>query len=306
MTSIAHISTQPDVDVAGIFRLVSIKRHPDLADVAQLTLADATGTAGSEVSLGDRCVLKLLDHRTELVRIRGRKKSPAEHGLQLDLDRIEKVEHTERPSWHLLSRSWVPPDAFPAFERLIKLMDRLSNPHIRELGHRLFLSRELAEPFMCVPASRSHHHPRVGGLLFHSVECAEMVEALAPRVLQKEERDLAVIGALLHDVAKTRIMRGRQNAGQDRQSILPRALNLELLAPHLKRFDYGWPEGGEGLRRILAPSISSRRYRSPLCPSVELVRCIDRLSAHADVRFQRLRGPDVSLERIGDNERLLI
>ncbi|MGN8160780.1 HD domain-containing protein [Salinisphaera sp. RV14] len=171
--------------------------------------------------------------------------------VHIDTHRIEKVALADSPSWHLLSRTWVPAESTAAFDRLTALLDRLTDPHVRALAHRLFISQEIAEPFLCVPASRSHHHAGIGGLLIHSVECAEMAESLSRYVLPTHERDLAVMGALLHDLAKIRIMKSGQVGRHAIYGVTQEALNLEVLAPFLKRLDREWPEGGAGLREIL-------------------------------------------------------
>ncbi len=292
MTSINCLAAQSGTSMFGIFRLLSVKRAPEGAatNQAQVTVADASGFAMCEISLADERFLSLTDIRTRFVYIEGRIRRSLRDIVQIDAQRIEKATRLDRPSWHLLSRTWVPPDAIPAFDRLIALLDRLKDIHVRSLAHRIFMSSDIAEPFLCVPASRSHHHAGIGGLLAHSVECAEMAESLSRYVLPAHECDLAVIGALLHDLAKIRIMTSGSRSRHAIYGVTQEALNLEVLAPFLKRLDRDWPEGGAGLREILAPAPTYRSSSASPLLVTDLVRYIDRLSSGADIRAQRFKG----------------
>lgn len=292
MTSITSLASQFGLSVTGLFRLLSVKRAPAgvESDRARVSIADASGFAICELSLTDECFLALTDIRTRFVRIEGRILSSPSDIVQIDTHRIEKATRLDRPSWHLLSRTWVPTEAVSAFDRLVALLDRLNDHHVRSLAHRIFLSPEIAEPFLCVPASRSHHHAGIGGLLIHSVECAEMAESLSRYVLPAHECDLAVMGALLHDLAKIRIMKSAHGSRHAIYGVTQEALNLEVLAPFLQRLDRDWPEGGSGLREILAPAPTYRSSSASPLLVTDLVRYIDRLSSGADIRTQRFRG----------------
>ncbi|MGN8160492.1 HD domain-containing protein [Salinisphaera sp. RV14] len=292
MISIAHLAGQRGAHVSGIYRLIAVKpAAPDPGGSrAQVTIADATGFALCRLSVDSDGFAGLTDVRTRFVHMAGRVIGSPSGMIRIDAARIERVLKPDRPSWHLMSRTWVPVDGLESFDRLIALLDRLTCHHMRSLAHRLFSSQAISEPFLCIPASRLHHHAVDAGLLMHSVECAEMAETLAPYVLPAHERDLAVIGALLHDVAKIRIMR---SPGQNRHAIYgvtQEALNLEVLAPFLRRLDRDWPEGGAGLREMLAPARPCGRpsSASPLLLT-DLVRYIDRLSSGADIRAQSFR-----------------
>lgn len=292
MTPINRLVGNGGATVSGLFRLVSVKRFSDTerGDRARVTVADATGFAICDMPISHESFICLTDVRTRFVQIEGRIRRTPGDMVYIDTQRIDKVVTLDRPSWHLLSRTWVPPEAVSAFDRLIALLDRLKGHHVRSLAHRLFISHSIAEPFLCVPASRSHHHAGTGGLLIHSVECAEMAESLSQYVLPTHERELAVMGALLHDLAKIRIMKSRHTGGHAIYGVTQEALNLEVLAPFLVRLDRDWPEGGAGLREILAPAPTYRSSSASPLLVTDLVRYIDRLSSGADIRTQRFRG----------------
>jgi len=63
--------------------------------------------------------------------------------------------------------------------------------------------------------------------LIHSVECAEAAEELARLFLPKHERALGVLGALVHDISKTRILVEQGSNRQAISGVSQEALNLE-------------------------------------------------------------------------------
>lgn len=296
MTQIAQIPPTPGVIVQGCYRLLTTNAATDARGHPQtrFTIADPTGVARCRLSPDCFGIERTSGRRARFVNLSGRVAGKSDGTLHINVSRAAAVNKLDQPSWHLLPRSWVPANALHAFERLIGLLDRLEHREIRSLAHRLFASQAVAEPFLCVPGSRSHHHAMDGGLLIHSVECAEMAEALAPHVLEHHERDLAVMGALLHDVAKIRILNGSKNGQRAIYGVTQEALNLEVLAPFMQRLDRAWPEAGAGLREILAParSYGGSGNGSPLLLT-DFVRYVDRLSAGADIRWQSFRAvPD--------------
>ena len=72
--------------------------------------------------------------------------------------------------------------------------------HLRTLLDGVF-SGETYERFRCAPAAKSFHHGYEHGLLEHSLSVAQGVSALAS-TFPGIDRDVAVAGALLHDIGK--------------------------------------------------------------------------------------------------------
>jgi 3'-5' exoribonuclease len=82
-------------------------------------------------------------------------------------------------------------------ERLDCLIDSVEDPSLRELLHRLLDDAA----YRAAPAAKLHHHAYPHGLLDHCVGMAELVDA-AVEVFPGIDRDVAVAGALLHDIGK--------------------------------------------------------------------------------------------------------
>jgi hypothetical protein len=93
-----------------------------------------------------------------------------------------------------------------ALDRLWGLIQRIAVPILRNWLTDLFSNTLFSLPFVQVPASHYHHHSHPGGLLLHSVECAEWVEQVATRTLNPKEAALSIIAALLHDFGKIETM----------------------------------------------------------------------------------------------------
>jgi len=69
------------------------------------------------------------------------------------------------------------------------------------LSRLLGRETEFGRRFRAIPAAKYHHHAYPHGLLDHSVAVAQLVSAAA-MTLSGVDRDLAVTGALLHDIGK--------------------------------------------------------------------------------------------------------
>lgn len=88
------------------------------------------------------------------------------------------------------------------FNEVLENVDRVQNPHLNRLLHAFFDDREFVRAFVWSPGAQFIHHAFLGGLLEHTVHLLRLVNLvcdLYPRL----NRDLMIVGALLHDVGKT-------------------------------------------------------------------------------------------------------
>lgn len=117
-------------------------------------------------------------------------------GLELTIERIRSARNEEYSPCEFLPLS--PRDAGRLVDELHQLVDSL-RPPVREVV-RATLESEI-ERFASWPAAELLHHAWLGGLLEHSLEVAHLCEVIV-RVIPGPDRDLAVAGALLHDIGK--------------------------------------------------------------------------------------------------------
>ena len=82
------------------------------------------------------------------------------------------------------------------------LIDTVQQPHLRELLRRLLgTGTEVGERWRAAPAAKVYHQAYRHGLLEHSLSVAQGVSAMAS-TFPGIDRDVAVTGALLHDIGK--------------------------------------------------------------------------------------------------------
>jgi hypothetical protein len=163
-------------------------------------------------------------------------------------------------------------------DRLWGIIQRIQVPVLRNWLSDLFSHPWASLPFAQVPASHNHHHSHAGGLLLHSVECAEWVEQVATGTLNPKEAALSVITALLHDFGKIETMSGKGFS----QMLSHEVLSLTLLEPTLVSLQTQWPQGAYALRQMFSWSTFSEKF--PKLPGVLLVKMADQYSTSLSAR----------------------
>jgi len=162
--------------------------------------------------------------------------------------------------------------------RLLQFIDRLHDQRIKQLLIELFQDPKVAIPFITMPASHKHHHSYPGGLLSHSIECAEWVESTAYSALETCEAELTLVAALLHDLGKIETM----NTHNSRQLVPHETLSLLLVEPVILKMQKKWEQGADTLRAMLSFSISSDKF--PNFPGCLLVKMADQFSTSVSAR----------------------
>jgi len=162
--------------------------------------------------------------------------------------------------------------------RLLQFIDRLHDLRIKQLLIDLFQDPKVALPFLTMPASHKHHHSFPGGLLSHSIECAEWLESTAYSALETCEAELTLAVALLHDLGKIETM----NNNTSRQLVPHETLSLLLVEPVILKMQKKWQQGADTLRAMLSFSISSDKF--PNYPGCLLVKMADQFSTSVSAR----------------------
>ncbi len=122
------------------------------------------------------------------------------HGtVQLILSQIN-----EAPGHEIDPGEYLPPspvEIAQLSERLRTLLLSLSDPYLRTLAECYLSDEEFLDRFVSAPAGVREHHAYHGGLLHHVVTMLEIADRIAP-LYPNLNRDLLLIGVLLHDVGK--------------------------------------------------------------------------------------------------------
>lgn len=180
----------------------------------------------------------------------------------------------------LLPRHRCPESALPAFDRLIQLEASLPSP-LDGFLREILLDPEIGVPFLRCRASVSHHHASIGGLLIHSTELLNVAEEMVRFVLPNDSWSphLAKLGFLLHDVGKLRSV-GEYRRPDYALAVRHEAMNIEMIAPHLRWLERRDPKLAVGLRAVFDYLATPSKARDiPNYFVAELVAKLDQWSA---------------------------
>jgi predicted HD phosphohydrolase len=179
----------------------------------------------------------------------------------------------------------------PLLERLRNIVDQISNETLRSFIGWVFSDDIIALSFISLPASRRHHHSMAGGLLEHSLECAEMVYRFIE--FGQDRRDLAVVGALLHDAGKIMTLNIGGKFSTVGCVLDHDALTLEVLSPHLRRLEAVSPDMATALRYLWTWRKHRRGNVHPILTVAEAISAADRISSALNVEEEAFReSPD--------------
>ena len=94
-----------------------------------------------------------------------------------------------------------PGDIKAMTKELLKLIDEVENPFLRELLLALFKDKKFLARFKAAPAAKAMHHAYVGGLLEHTLAIARLAGRVCD-LYPALDRSLLLAGVLLHDIGK--------------------------------------------------------------------------------------------------------
>lgn len=122
-------------------------------------------------------------------------------GLQMILSQIERVAPERLELTDFLPHT--EHDVNKLLERVRGFVRKIGQPHLRALCDAFLMDEEFVRGFTQVPAGVRVHHAYVGGLIEHVVTMMELADRIAP-LYPELDRDLLMVGVLLHDAGKVR------------------------------------------------------------------------------------------------------
>ena len=135
-----------------------------------------------------------------IVRIAGRYESSPQWGDALIVERISPAGEGDYDPADLLECSPVPLERMES--DLESLLETIQSRDLRALLDRFFSGEgEIARRFRDAPAAKHYHQAYRHGLLEHTLSVAQGVSAAAS-FFPGIDRDVAIAGALLHDIGK--------------------------------------------------------------------------------------------------------
>jgi 3'-5' exoribonuclease len=175
-----------------------------------------------------------------------------------------------------------------AYEEMAAALDDLiatvHRPHLRELLLRLLdADTDIGRRWHQAPAAKYYHQAYRHGLLEHCLTVAQGVHAMAAGPFADVDHDMAVTGALLHDIGKVQAYRMTNGAIElsDAGKLLGEIpLGYYLVRREIERID-GFPaEDAQAVLHIVLSHHGKLEHGSPVTPCTReatLVHMIDNL-----------------------------
>jgi len=196
---IRDLTDGDDLDRVLLVREVETRLRRDGTDYLRIVFADRSGALPAMIWEGIAELRDLLA-AGQPVRVSGRYSVHPRYGPQLTIRGLRAAEPGSFELDDLLPGS--PRDAAQMEADLRDLIATIQNPHIRRLLDRLLGAQTaLWQLYRVAPAAKYYHQAYRHGLLEHSLGVAEAVSALSA-TFPGIDRDVAVAGALLHDIGK--------------------------------------------------------------------------------------------------------
>jgi len=188
-----------EIDQVLLVREAERRARRDGADYLRLTLGDRTGAVTAMV-WDDVATLAPCLPAGGAARVVGRYTVHPRFGPQINLRGISAAADG---SYDLSDLVDGPPRAADQMEDdLRELLDTVREPHLSELLARVLgPGGEPWEAYRLAPAAKRYHQAYRHGLLEHSLGVAQAVSAISA-TFPGIDRDVAVTGALLHDIGK--------------------------------------------------------------------------------------------------------
>ena len=187
--------------------------------------------------------------------------------LELAIDSMNPIPEHEVDLSLLLPAS---PDSSEILEkRLAELIQSVKEPFLNLLLNRVLGNSPLGEAYRLAPAARKIHQAYLRGLWEHSVKVAEIVSSLCVNY-PEVNRDIAVTGALFHDLGK--ISEYEYSKGidftTDGRLLGHIVMGIQLLSREMDMI-LGFPEGMRTrLLHILASHHGRYEWQSPKRPKM--------------------------------------
>ena len=169
-------------------------------DFVKLILGDRTGTVEAVAwEAVDECFE--CSEPGAIVFVEGRFSVHARYGPKVTIETIRAAKAGEYADADLVESSPIPLELLETDLR--DLLATIREPQLATLLDRFFgAETESWKRFRQAPAAKFYHQAYVHGLLEHALSVAQAVSAAAA-AFPGIDRDLAVTGALLHDIGKT-------------------------------------------------------------------------------------------------------
>lgn len=190
---------QPNQDVAGSFVVADKQLRTARNGTIFLTLklVDKTGEITGRVWERAQETAECIPQKG-VVFVRGRSEMFRDE-LQLQIQEISPLAKQDYDPSDFLPVC--PLDTRALFETLTRMVSGVKRRPLHRLMKHVLDDAALMDRFKIAPAAKSMHHAYLGGLLEHTLSVATLVAEIC-RLYPDLDRDLLVVGAVLHDIGK--------------------------------------------------------------------------------------------------------
>jgi 3'-5' exoribonuclease len=279
-----------EIDQALLVREAERRQRRDGGDYLRLLLGDRTGAVVCMV-WEDLEGTEELARAGRPVRVRGRYTVHPRFGPQINLRGLDAPEPGSFEESDLLDG---PARDVTQMEAEVRdLLETIQQPHLRTLLERVFAENsEIWAGYRVAPAAKYYHQAYRHGLLEHSLGVAQAVSAISA-TFPGIDRDVAVTGALLHDIGKLEAYTedpqsiDLTDAGRLHGEI---ALGYYRIRSEMERISGFPPELAQAVGHIILSHHGSLEHGSPVVPCTReatVVHMIDNLGGRLG-SFDRL------------------
>ena len=196
---VRQLTDGQELDCVLLVRERELRTKRDGSEFLRLALGDRTGSVSAILSDGVADLSALCENGAA-VRVQGRHEIHPRYGPQIAIRSLRAARPDEVDYAALLDG---PPRAATQMEADLRdLIGTVQSPHLRALLDAVLGPRsDTWRRFRDAPAAKRYHQAYRHGLLEHSLTVAQSVSAIAAN-FPGIDRDVAVCGALLHDVGK--------------------------------------------------------------------------------------------------------
>jgi 3'-5' exoribonuclease len=272
-----------EVDEVFVVRAHSRRQKRNGEPFLKLQLGDLTGAVEGVIwdgveELAPECATGAI------VRVNGRHAVDERYGAAITVRRLRPAGDGEYDLADLTEGSPIPYEQMAA--DLDSLIATIQRPHLRDLLDRLIgVSSETGRLWHQAPAAKYYHQAYRHGLLEHCLSVAQGVGALAA-TFPGIDRDVAVTGALLHDIGKVQAYAQLNGAIEltDAGKLLGEIpLGYYMVRRAIERVD-GFPAAdAQALLHIILSHHGKLEHGSPVVPCTReatLVHFIDNLGGN--------------------------
>ncbi len=221
---------------------------------------------------------------------------PYQGEMQIIIQDIRPYEPSAQDLTELLPSTEY--DIDDMFAQVLRFLQSLEHPAIKELANRYLEDGELMDKFCKAPAAMTLHHAYLGGLLEHTLGLMKLADVFCP-LHPKLNRDIVIFGLFLHDLGKCDELTWENGFGysDDGQLVGHIARGAIWLQEKVKACEEAGTKVPDAIQKVLTHIILSHHgvpefgaLKIPATPEAIAISLLDNLDAKLNMAVTAARG----------------